>query len=112
MTHVYESDAFAERVNFAANYISAGRSTTRTFDTCFEMHDGNCVAVALLRRAEARPNGNLAKNLFKYISEDLTRENAKELANVPTKKLGIEAAKVRAKAGAEFDASMAERETS
>ena len=107
MTSVYDSGNFAGRVNLAASYIAAGRSTTRSFDTCFEMHDGDVVATALVRRADANPAGRLAKNLFNYIGEDLARQKARDLAHVPTRKLKHESAKVRAKAAADFNTFMA-----
>jgi hypothetical protein len=66
---VYDPNAFAYRVDFAASVIARGGQTTRTFDTCFEMNDGEAVAAALVRRARAKPEGNLARNLFRFISE-------------------------------------------
>ncbi len=106
---VYDENAFSERVNLAAAYIAAGRSTTRTFDTCFEMHDGAAVAAALLRRAEKNPQGNLARNLFKFLSESVVRQDAEALAHVPTRDLPRAAAEIRAKAREEFEAFMARR---
>ena len=55
MPSVYDTENFQGRVSLAALYISKGRETTRSFDTCFEMWDGDAVAVALLRRAERNP---------------------------------------------------------
>lgn len=111
MTSVYEDDAFTARVNLAATYIAAGRDTScsRTFDTCFEMHDGDVVAAALVRRADANPTGRLAQNLFKYIGENLARQKARALTHIPTRELKQESAKVRAKAAADFDAFMEEK---
>lgn len=59
---------FSRRVTAAAAYIGGGRRTSRAFDSCFEMHDGDAVAVALMRRAEARPGTKLAANLWRYLS--------------------------------------------
>ena len=49
---VYNANDFQYRVDFAANVISRMGRTTRNFDTCFEMYDGQAVAAALMRRAE------------------------------------------------------------
>jgi hypothetical protein len=88
---VYDPENFIGRVNLAASYIAAGRHTTRTFDTCFEMWDGDAVAAALVRRADANPSGKLAKNLFHYITEDTAREASVRLGS----DLAAEAAKQR-----------------
>ncbi len=58
MPSVYDPDAFAQRVNYAAQCIVAGGNRTRTrhFDTCFEMCDGDLVVAALIRRAAKNPN--------------------------------------------------------
>lgn len=68
MPSPYDRDAFATRVNFAASYIAAGRRTTRTFDTCCEMYDGDAVAVAVYRRSRKTPK--LRANLWRYFSRD------------------------------------------
>lgn len=93
---VYDLDNFAGRVNLAAAYISQGRdvSCNRTFDTCFEMYDGDVVAAALYRRAEK--NQKLAANLPRYISQNLREETIARYAHIPTRKLAEEAARVRA----------------
>ncbi|MCP4701538.1 MAG: hypothetical protein GY862_32475 [Gammaproteobacteria bacterium] len=88
------ADAFQERVNFAAGYIAQGRQGSRRLDTCFEMYDGDAVAAALVRRADANPTGNLAKNLFQYIGE----ERARECSNTLSDDLKGEAAEMRARA--------------
>ena len=106
---VYDSGAFNERVNFAASYISARRPSTRRFDTCFEMHDGDVVVTALIRRAEARPLGKLAANLFDYISEDNARKTAARFESIPTKNLPNEAAQLRDKRKREFEQWLAQR---
>jgi hypothetical protein len=62
--------SFTDRVNMAANYISQGRNSSRSFDSCFENYDGDAVVVALFRRAQARPTGNLANNIWNYLSKD------------------------------------------
>src|ERR1019366_445634 len=67
---VYDPDAFAYRVTFAAAVIARGGETTRRFDATGEMNDGEAVTAALVRRAKANPGGNLARNLFRYIGEE------------------------------------------
>lgn len=100
MASVYESDNFAGRVNYAAAVISKQGKTTRHFDTCFEMYDGDVVACALWRRAEKNPK--LAELLPRYISADLKAETMARYATIPTRDLGKEARKVREKADADF----------
>lgn len=56
-----------ERAEYAARYISSGRETDRSFDSCFEMCDGDAVAVALYERVLIQPKTKLAKNIFKYL---------------------------------------------
>jgi hypothetical protein len=75
---VYEQDNFAGRVKMAASYISQGRESTRAFDTCFEMWDGDAVAVALVRRSRKNPNTKLAANIWKYIARDTCERLADE----------------------------------
>ena len=53
---VYDTANFTGGVALAASYISHGRSSTRTFDTCFEMNDGTAVALTLYRRALRNPD--------------------------------------------------------
>lgn len=67
---VYDSENFAGRVALAASYISAERDSNRTFDTCFEMDDGDAVALALYRRTLKRPDTALARNIWKYLSRE------------------------------------------
>lgn len=95
---VYDPLAYKERVNFAARYISEGRKTNRTFDTCFEMYDGDIVALELYRRA--KKNGKLAINLGRYIDLGLREAIESRYAHVKTKDLHIEAEKLRRIAGA------------
>lgn len=99
---VYHNEAFAERVNFAANYIRNGRPTSRTFDTCFEMHDGDAVIAALIRKGRADPAGKLAANLFKYIGRTKAEETERGLAHIETRDLKHEAARMRQTAKVEF----------
>jgi len=66
---VYDFENFAGRVQFAAAVIARRGATSRSFDTCCEMYDGEAVIAALVRRAKKRPNGSLAKNLYHYIDQ-------------------------------------------
>lgn len=106
---VYDTNAFNERVNFAAGYISAKRSTTRRFDTCFEMYDGDAVAVALVRRAEANPHGKLAANLYSYLSRETVAKTAQKFRTIPTKHLPLLAQELRAKAKRDFEEFLAKQ---
>lgn len=81
MTSVYDDDNFHGRVNLAASYISAGRQSTRTFDSCFEMYDGAAVAQALYRRTIKNPNTRLAQNIWRYLARETIEEEALEYAS-------------------------------
>lgn len=107
---VYQPEAFAERVNFAASYIRAGRNSTRRFDTCFEMYDGDAVVTALIRRAKADPAGKLAANLFRYVGKERALATAQRLAHVKTCDLKHEAAKMRHDAKVAFNKWLAARD--
>src|SRR5258708_33849407 len=48
----YRPDSFQQRVNYAAQCILDQDTRSREFDSCFEMHDGDVVAAALVRRAQ------------------------------------------------------------
>lgn len=52
---VYNAEAFHERVNFAARSFLSGNTSSRAFDTCFEMYDGDLVVTALVRRCARTP---------------------------------------------------------
>ena len=39
------------RVRKAANLLKAGKTDSREFDNCFEMHDGDLVVTALVRQS-------------------------------------------------------------
>jgi len=90
MASVYDPDAFAQRVNYAARCILIGGSRTRTrhFDTCFEMSDGELVVTALIRRAEKNPR--LAQAIRRMMGVDgveLWQRSAAKWAHVPTRQL-------------------------
>ena len=69
MTRINDLENFAGRVNLAALVISKGGRTSRSFDNCFENYDGDAVATALYRRAQKAPDGDLARNLWRYLSK-------------------------------------------
>lgn len=100
MPSVYDKENFQGRVSLAALYISEGRETTRSFDTCFEMNDGNAVAVALLRRATANPDGKLALNLWRYLGREAVERTAH--ANAHRKNMAGWARELRGAAEARF----------
>ena len=66
---VYNS--FTDRCNYAARCIREARDTSnnRQFDTCFEMNDGDAVAVNLYRRYLRNPD---AFPIWKYLNKDVT----------------------------------------
>lgn len=100
MTSVYQDDNFQGRVNLAASYISAGRQTTRTFDSCFEMYDGAAVAQALYRRTIRNPNTNLAKNIWRYLSKETIEKEAAEYSG--ERDLADLASRLRAKSNLRY----------
>lgn len=102
------TDDFAGRVNYAAAVISAGRRTSRAFDSCFENHDGDEVVAILLRRAEKNPR--LAANIWRYLAKETALGAAERLKDIPTREMAAHAAETREKARREFDALMARRD--
>ena len=97
-TDVYAPDAFASRVAFAAALIARGGEASRRFDTCFEMYDGDAVAAGLMRRAKANPEGNLARNVFRYIGEAGALKHYEQTKHLTARGLAEFAAKLRADA--------------
>lgn len=71
-------DDYQGRLKYAASVISAGRETSRRFDSCFENYDGDAVAVALYRRAQSNPR--LASNLYRYLDRATVQEAAAKYA--------------------------------
>lgn len=106
MPRITDLENYAGRVNCAALVISTGGRTSRSFDNCFEMYDGDAVAVALYRRAQKAPDGALARNLWRYLSQDSVEVVAAE--NAHRKNLTGWARDLRAKAQADFARRMAE----
>ncbi len=108
MESVYQDDNFHGRVNFAASYISAGRQTTRAFDSCFEMNDGAAVALALYRRTLKKPSTKLAQNIWRYLVRETIEREAAEYAYEPD--LAALAARLRSRSKAVDAAIRAYRE--
>jgi hypothetical protein len=60
-------DAIGDRINYAARIIREGRNTSRRFDSCFEMYDGDAVVAALVTRSAKC--AKLRANLPRYIAQ-------------------------------------------
>ena len=105
---VYEPEAFAERVQFAARVISEGRPTSRRFDTCCEMGDGDEVAVMVYRRSLNNPK--IAANIWRYLSKETVMAAVDRLANISSRAMARHAAKTREKKKADFKRFMAGNE--
>ena len=101
MPSVYDTENFAGRVNLAATVIASGGRPSRSFDTCFEMHDGDAVAAALVRRS--LNNERLAANLFRYIGEAGARA---AFARYEGRNLPDVAREMRAAAAAKWQATL------
>lgn len=61
------SKTLKDRINYATRVIREGRATSRQFDGCFEMGDGDDVVAALVKRAAKCPT--LKANLPRYIAQ-------------------------------------------
>lgn len=72
MSKVYDPKARAYRVQFVCSYILAGRATTRTFDACLEMGDGDEVAAEVYARALKNPK--LMEALPRYLDAALAKK--------------------------------------
>jgi hypothetical protein len=100
MPRINDPENFHGRVNFAALIISQGRPTSRGFDGCFENHDGDAVATALYRRAQARPESALARNLWRYLGRESVEAVA--LDNAHRTNLAAWSRELRARAARQF----------
>lgn len=65
---VYDLKNQSGRVKYAESVIRRGGSTSRLFDTCFEMGDGDEVVALLVK--SAKHCEALERNLPKYISAE------------------------------------------
>jgi hypothetical protein len=109
MPSVYQDDNFAGRVAYAADCISRQRCIgSRSFDTCFEMNDGDAVVTALVRRAQKNPK--LAAALPLALNVESITARAATHAAVQTREFPKLAAKLRKEAGERHDRWMAELE--
>lgn len=106
MSSLNKPENFAGRVRYAAYVISQGKNSTRALDNCFENHDGDAVAAALVRRAEK--NEKLRANLFRYINRQIATEAYERFKG---RKLSDVARELRADAEAEWAKAEAARET-
>jgi hypothetical protein len=82
------------------------------------MYDGDAVAAGLMRRAKANPEGNLARNVFRYIGEAGALKHYEQTKHLTARGLAEFAAKLRADAETAWkeqtatrDAKRAEGET-
>jgi len=113
-SQVYQPDAFKTRVDYAARCLRENRTDSRTFDTCFEMHDGDAVVVALIRRAAKSSTLRAAidKSFTKVVAE--TGQHPWDtFANRHAHVTDLEgmARKLREDARIAFDKLMANRQT-
>lgn len=69
--NIYTKDQPAARVRFAVGVILRGTPTTRDFDSCFEMGDGDRIAATVYARALKNPR--LMAALPKYLDMDSAR---------------------------------------
>lgn len=108
MTASYrEREGFAARVSLACKYISERRTATRTFDTCFEMNDGDAVAVAVYRRSKTNPK--IRANLWRYLCRHTAITTAFAHRRVATKNLPVIARQQRAASEAAFALALKEQ---
>jgi hypothetical protein len=110
MASVYDRDNFAGRVNYAAQCIMRGIIGTRALNSCFEMHDGDLVVSALVRRAQKNQqlHDAISKQWRGAFPQQWLDTSAK-YSDVPTRKLAEKAAEVRRLAAESFDRWMEER---
>ena len=108
---VYREDAFAYRVNYAAQCFMKQRES-RAFDTCFEMYDGAAVVTALVRRASK--NTKLHAAIARQWSEGFPRDwiaTASKYEHLPTRKLGELAKDLREESKRKFAEVLAAQST-
>ncbi len=73
MSRVYDPKEQKARVNFVCARILSGAQTTRTFDSCLEMGDGDEVAANVYRRALKNPR--LMEALPRYLVVDMCKKS-------------------------------------
>lgn len=106
MASVYDGDNFAGRVDYAVAFISNWRGDgTRSFDTCFEMNDGDAVCVAVYRRSLKNPK--LAANIWRALSQSSVMQEVERYKDVPTRELPALARRMRSESAKGFVRSMA-----
>ena len=102
---VRDPDAFYERVNYAIRCILMGRTGTRGYDTCFEMYDGELVAVAVYRHAQANPA--LLERLWRGLGQASTLAAVTQYASCADQDLPRLARQLRTQRYAEAQANLA-----
>lgn len=110
MPSVHDAENFAGRVNYAAQCLMRGTSGTRHFDTCFEMHDGDAVVTALVRRARNNKalHDKIAGRWGGVFPQSWLDAAAKHEA-LPVRELRTLAADLRRKGRESFERMMAAR---
>ena len=106
---VYDPDAFAYRVTFAAAVIARGGETTRRFDATGEMNDGEAVTAALVRQAKANPRGEISLAISFAIRRGAGAEHYEETKHLTVRGLTEYAATLRADAQKASDKRQVER---
>ncbi|WP_294536822.1 hypothetical protein [uncultured Rhodoblastus sp.] len=106
---VYQPDAFAYRVNYAAQCILRG-TKTRASDTGFEMNDGDAVVTALVRRAKNNPKLHAAiASQWSGVFPAQWLETAAKHKAVPTRGLAALASNLRVESARQFERMIAEQ---
>lgn len=98
-------DEFTRRVNLALSLIQTGQISTRAFDACFEMYDGELVAVAVYRRTQANPA--LIERLWRGLGREITLAAVTQYAPFADQDLPRLARQLRTQRYAEAQANLA-----
>jgi len=104
MAAIYDPEGFAARIDYAAHCFVRGVRNSRSFDTCFEMWDGDEVVTALVRRTEK--NARLRKAIADSWGGTFPQswlDTAAALAHVPRNRLADHARETRARRRREAD---------
>ena len=100
---VSDPAAFGRRVSYAAQRFLTVKTShsisTRTFDGCFEMYDGDAVVTALVRRAARNPclYAAIARQWSGTFPQGWL-DTATKYRDIPTRGLHLVAAQLRAHA--------------